>query len=90
MLVSVSYSCNTAVFNLHPNDCKLLISAFRKELSYWQYKLAFATKNSNKLDTAKLDNKIKYLRLKVSYYTELIVQLEDSMYKCEYQKSKCN
>jgi hypothetical protein len=90
MLVSVSYSFDIAVLNLHPNDCKLLISALRKELSYWQYKLSFVTKNSNKFDTAKLNYRIKHLRLKVSYYTELIVLLESNMYKCEYQESKCN
>lgn len=90
MLFIVSNDGEDEYIRVSPHVAKILIGAFKKELSYWSYKLSTYRKNTPKKATIEQLNMLNRLERRVNFYSARIAELENGIYNCEYEKSKCN
>ena len=90
MLFVISNDGEDEYIRVSPHVARIVMSGFKKELTYWSYKLSTYRKNTPKKATAERLNMLSKLERRVAFYSARITELENGIYNCEYQKSKCN
>lgn len=90
MLFVISNDGEDEYIRVSPHVARIVMSGFKKELSYWAYKLSTYKKNTPKKATVEQLNMLSKLERRVEFYSARISELESGIHRCEYQKSKCN